>query len=69
MYQSPCLSSTGPTCAVLDSTPIAAQDGRRSLEEINALSVSVGQGTQAKAAQHTPSGSISGLTLYSVLEH
>lgn len=36
----------GPTCAVLDSTPIAALDGRRSQEEINALSVSVWQSPQ-----------------------
>lgn len=50
---SPCLSPAGPTCAVLDSTPIAARDGRRSQEEISALSVSVGQGTQSRAAAYS----------------
>ncbi|KAK7810318.1 hypothetical protein U0070_009352 [Myodes glareolus] len=37
-FAAPEYRDEGPTCAVLDSTPIAALDGRRSQEEINALS-------------------------------
>lgn len=51
---------------VLDSIPTAALDGRRSQEEINALSVSVWRGLTVEGS--IPS-CVSGLTLYSVFKH